>query len=249
MPASKPKVSIVIPAYKESKTIEDTILRVRRYVQKWSATHGEAEVIIAVGKSPDDTLEKASRLTQNLHGFRTIDAGLPHDKGHVVKVGMLAATGDYRLYMDADLATPLHHLNKAVKLLGKYDVVNGQRMIYSIHTGVRKFISISCNRLVRLILLPGFPDTQCGFKGFRKSVAERVFRQQTINSWGFDMEILALARKEHATISHLPITDWQDKEGGTLNENPYKAVKAAAMTFFDLLKIRMQLLFGYYNHR
>lgn len=249
MPARNPKISIVIPAYKESRTIEDTILRVRQFVQKWSAAHGEAEVIIAVGKSPDDTLEKAARLTRQLDGFRTIDAGLPHDKGHVVKVGMLAATGDYRLYMDADLATPLYHLNKAIRLLGKYDVVNGQRMIDTIHTGVRKFISVFGNRLVRLILLPGFADTQCGFKGFRKPVAEKIFRQQTINSWGFDMEILALARKEQARISHLPITDWQDKEGGTLNENPYKAVKAAAMTFFDLLRIRMQLLFGYYNQR
>lgn len=249
MPAHKPKVSIVIPAYKESRTIEDTILRVRKYIKRWSAKHGEAEVIIAVGTSPDDTLEKARRLTANLEGFRTIDAGLPHDKGHVVKVGMLKATGEYRLYMDADLATPLHHLNKAVRLLSKYDVVNGQRMIYTIHTGVRKFISITGNRLVRYILLPGFPDTQCGFKGFREHLAEKVFRQQTIVSWGFDMEILALARKEHARISHLLIADWQEKEGGTLNENPYKAMKAAAMTFFDLLKIRMHLLFGYYNQR
>lgn len=249
MPAHKPKISIVIPAYKESRTIEDTILRVRKYIKRWSASHGDAEVIISVGKSPDDTLEKASRMTANLKGFRTIDAGLPHDKGHVVKVGMLTAKGEYRLYMDADLATPLHHLGKAIKLLAKYDVVNGQRMIYTIHTGVRRFISITCNRLVRYILLPGFPDTQCGFKGFRAAVAEKVFRQQTIDSWGFDMEILALARKADAKISHLLIADWQEKEGGTLNENPVKAMQAAAMTFFDLLKIRMHFLLGYYKHR
>ncbi len=151
--------------------------------------------------------------------------------------------------MDADLATPLHHLREVVNLLRINDVVNGQRDITTIHTGHRKLISLLGNFLVQTILLPGYKDTQCGFKGFRKSAVQELFSRQRITSWGFDMEILALAKQMKYSTAHLPIPDWRDVEGGTLNEGPKKTFMAAFNTFYDLLRIRYYLIRGTYDRR
>jgi dolichyl-phosphate beta-glucosyltransferase len=176
-----------------------------------------------------------------------IDDIMPHTKGNNVQTAMLVARGTYAIYMDADLATPLHHLDAMIELLETNDIVNGQRGISKIHTGHRQFISRFGNLLVRAILLPGFKDTQCGFKGFRMEAAKQLFARQRIASWGFDMEILALAKNMNYRIAHLPIPDWHDVAGGTLNAGPAKAFKAAFHTFLDLLRIRFNLMRGVYQ--
>lgn len=245
---SKPNLSIIIPAYKEAEMIKKTINNLKKFLKSRSH-YGETEVIISVGTSSDDTLKIARQETKNDANFTVIDAGDPHDKGHNVKVGMQHADGHKKVYMDADLATPLHHLDRTVELLDEYDVVNGQRDLNNIHGEQwhRKLMSKAGNRLIRTILLPGFKDTQCGFKGFRSSVADDLFDKQTILRWGFDMELLALARDDGATIKHLPINDWKDMEGGVINESKLKAAKASFYTLADLVKIRFLLATGYYN--
>lgn len=249
MPRPKPNLSIVIPAFKEEETISETIDELRTFLKSRHQAYGDSEVIIAVGNSPDDTLKVALEATKNDDNFKIIDAGSPSDKGHNVRVGMSHAQGDKRVYMDADLATPLHNLDAAVMHLDQYDVVNGQRDLSSIHNeqGHRKFISKLGNMLVQRVLLPGFKDTQCGFKGFRESMAEKLFPQQKINRWGFDIEILALAQYNNARIKQLPVKDWKDVAGGVINESRVKAFKAAFMTLGDLVKIRYGFYRGQYT--
>lgn len=246
---ARPQLSIIIPAYNEAEVIEDTIHKLKKFLASRRVKYGKTEVIIAVGKSPDDTLKIAREVTSSDDSFHIINAGLPSDKGHNVKVGMQHATGYKKVYMDADLATPLHHLDKTVELLDHYDVVNGQRNLQNIHSEQwhRKLMSRVGNRLVRTVLLPGFKDTQCGFKGFKSAIADKLFEKQVILRWGFDMELLALARNDGARIGHLPIHDWKDMAGGVINESKMKAAKASIYTLVDLFKIRLMFLFGRYN--
>lgn len=239
-----PELSIVIPAYKEESTIGPTLEKLSAHLK--SRNYPTVEVLVSVGKSPDKTFEKAMEKSFLFENFSIINEVTPHQKGDVVHAGMMKARGEMCVYMDADLATPLHHLDKTLELLKEHDVVNGQRNISTIHKGHRKFISLFGNFLVRKILLPGYKDTQCGFKGFRRSAAKELFGKQKVSAWGFDMEILALARNMNYHIAQLPIPDWKDIEGGSLNAGPTKAFKAAIYTFYDLLRIRFYLATGHY---
>ena len=153
---------------------------------------------------------------------------------------MLQAHGKYRLFMDADLATPLHHLETLSRHMAKnLDVIIGIRNLTTSHRGLRKFISSFGNFLVRLLLRLKIRDTQCGFKAFRGEVAEDLFRNQRIMGWGFDMEVLAIAVKRGYAIQTILIDDWRDVAGGTFKN---VAVTGAFSTFRDLLKIKWNLL-------
>ena len=248
---TRPKLSIVIPAYKEADMIRETVDKLRAFLLSRGQRYGKTEVIIAVGSSPDDTLSVARDATKHDDSFRVVDAGNPSDKGHNVRFGMALAEGEKQVYMDADLATPLHHLDATVDYLDKFDVVNGERDLNAIHAeqGHRQFISQLGNKLVQSVLLPGFKDTQCGFKGFRSNIADNLFPKQIINRWGFDMEILALARHQNASIKQLPIGDWHDVDGGEINESKLKAFKAAFYTLADLVKIRYGFMTGRYANQ
>jgi dolichyl-phosphate beta-glucosyltransferase len=152
---------------------------------------------------------------------------------------MQAARGRYRLFMDADLATPLHHLEAVAKLMREdVDVIIGVRDLQQSHRGLRKVISNFGNHLVRRLLRLGIRDTQCGFKAFRGPVADDLFARQTIVGWGFDIEVLALASRRGYRIGTVPIDDWQDVAGGTFTN---VAVTGALSTFRDLLRVRRSL--------
>lgn len=246
-PAAKKDVtlSIIIPAYQEEDTIGGTLEALARHIKE--NDYPPTEVIVAIGKSTDDTFNVVLQKSNLFDDLVVINDILPHTKGTNVQTAVLAARGRLCIYMDADLATPLHHIDETLRLLQHHDIVNGQRGIGHIHKGHRKFISLAGNMLVRAILLPGFKDTQCGFKGFRSEEAKQLFARQKIDSWGFDMEILAIARRMNYRIAHLSIPDWQDMEGGSLNAGPTKAFKAAFKTLIDLFKIRVNLMRGVYK--
>jgi dolichyl-phosphate beta-glucosyltransferase len=126
------------------------------------------------------------------------------------------------------------------------EVAIGVRQLSSTHKGLRRLISESGNLLVRLTLLPGISDSQCGFKVFSAAAAEEVFRRQTIMGWGFDMEILAIAQLLHYRIEKFPIPDWVDMPNGTIH-NEIKS--AAAQTLKDLALIIWRKWTGKYKRR
>ncbi len=237
-------LSIVIPAYNEAKRIGQSLETLAEYL-KQSSRFGNVEVIVVAARGRDKTLDVAKAKKQLFETFVPIDAGAHIGKGRDVKMAMLKARGKYRIFMDADLATPLKHLEDVQKnILQHKDVIIGTRDLTSSHKGLRKFISSFGNILIRILLGLKINDTQCGFKCFRDDVATDLFGAQTITGWGFDMEVLAIAKYRKYSIVTLPIEDWQDVAGGTFKN---VAVSGALSTFKDLLKIKLNLLSGKYK--
>ena len=233
-------LTIVVPAYNEARRIVVSLETLSDYLHAHDL--GTVEVLVVVARGYDDTATLARAQAGAFDMFRVIDAGEPKGKGRDVRLGMQQAQGRYRMFMDADLATPLHHLEAVAELMHQgADVIIGVRDLRRSHTGLRRFISSVGNRLVRATLRLRIEDTQCGFKAFRGPVADDLFGHQTILGWGFDIEILALATQRGYRIETIPIDDWHEVAGGTFNN---VAVTGALSTFRDLLKVRRSLRKG-----
>jgi dolichyl-phosphate beta-glucosyltransferase len=231
--------SIIIPAYNEARRIGVSLSTLSDHLRAHADDLGAVEVLVVVARGDDRTAELARAQADAFDAFDVLDAGEPAGKGRDVRLGMRAARGRYRLFMDADLATPLHHLETVAKLMREdADVIIGVRDLQQSHRGLRKVISNFGNHLVRRLLGLDIHDTQCGFKAFRGPVADDVFGRQTILGWGFDIEILALATQRGYRISTVAIDDWQDVAGGTFTN---VAVTGALSTFRDLLRVRRSL--------
>ena len=242
------ELSIIIPAYNEAERIGSTLDELSSYLKKEKIN---AEVIVADASSPDGTAKVAERYKAKFKHLRIYDAGPKPPgkfiKGLQVKKGMLEATGDIVLFMDADLATPLKYIKDALtQVKSGHEVAICVRNLQKSHKGLRKVISGFGNFLVQFMLLPGITDTQCGFKAFSKDAVKTIFPLQTIDSWGFDMEILAIARKKGYSIGIIPVPDWHDvKEGSKISGS--SPIKASLQTFGDLLRIRWRILRGKYK--
>jgi dolichyl-phosphate beta-glucosyltransferase len=156
---------------------------------------------------------------------------------------MLEARGRYRLFMDADLATPLRHLDDVKALMdtgGKVGIA--VRNLSKIHKGfIRKIISTATNIMVQLLLLPGVKDTQCGFKVFEEGAAKAVFGRMTLLLWSFDIEILAIANQLKYQIEYFPADDWHDPKEAGEGLVGDSATKVALKSFFDPFKIRWNI--------
>lgn len=248
------KLSIIIPTYNEAERISSTLKKIH---QHFNGQTDSIEVIVVDADSPDKTAAKAKESNKLFKNFRVLSAGPKPSKraikGKQVKLGMLEAKGQYVIFMDADLATPLKYLTD-VEQLAKSSKPIGicVRDLQKSHKGIRKLVSSSANFLVQLLILPGIKDTQCGFKVFRKDVAQNVFSRQTIVGWGFDMEVLAIARQLGYQIDTINVPDWQDVQHGEadktkLSSSKFSALKAAIQTFPDLFKIKWGLITGRYK--
>lgn len=236
-------LSIIIPAYQEAERIGGTLDALAQHLQE--KDYGRVEVLVVVAQSPDGTVDVAQSKADKFESFRVIDAGPRRGKGRDVRLGMREASGAYKLFMDADLATPLHHMQtvKQHSQAGK-DIIICVRNLHETHTGLRKLISSVGNLLVRIVLGLRIQDTQCGFKAFRREVANDLFNKQRILGWGFDMEILAIAHNRGYSIETIEANDWRDVAGGTLNN---VAVTGALSTFKELLTIKWNLITGKYK--
>ncbi|MEI8072873.1 MAG: glycosyltransferase [Candidatus Saccharibacteria bacterium] len=241
-------LSIIIPTLNESKRIVKTLEELSKFLKKFPLN---VEIVIVDAHSPDGTAEIAKSFSKNFNNLVVLDAG-PRPKGKFIKGkqvrdGMLKAKGRYVMFMDADLATPLKYLEDVRSIMKENSSVGiCVRNLQSSHKGIRKIVSGLGNFLVQLLILPGISDTQCGFKVFERSAAENIFTRQTIVSWGFDMEILAIARKLGYQIDQIKVPDWQDVEEGS-KIGGTSAVRAALQTFPDLMNIKWGLMTGRYK--
>ncbi|MBA3678959.1 glycosyltransferase [Candidatus Saccharibacteria bacterium] len=241
-------LSIIIPTLNEAKRIGNTLDDLAAYLKTYPL---QTEVVIVDAHSPDKTVEIALAHAKDFKSLRIVDAG-PRPKGKFikgkqVKMGMLNAHGRYVMFMDADLATPLKYLENVRHIVEKKQSVGiCVRDLQSSHKGIRKAVSGFGNFLVQLLILPGISDTQCGFKVFEASAAHKIFTRQTIIGWGFDMEILAIARKLGYQIDQISVPDWHDVEVGS-KIGGTAAIKAALQTFPDLVKIKWGLMTGRYK--
>jgi len=236
--------SIVIPAYNEGERLAPTLTKVLAYVraQGWNA-----EVIVVNDGSRDNTAEVVRRFAQTNPALRLVENPGNRGKGYSVRHGMLQAQGEVILFSDADLSSPIEEMPKLlVALAGGADIAIGSRWLnaelqterQSLH---RQVFGRVFNLLQRLILGLRFKDTQCGFKAFTRTAAHTITPVQRIQRWGFDPEILFLARKFGFRVEEVPVR-WG--HSGDTRINPL--IDGARM-FQELLRIRCNDLTGKYD--
>jgi dolichyl-phosphate beta-glucosyltransferase len=249
MPESKIDLSIIIPAYMEAANIAGSLQQLADFLK--DRDYGTVEVLVVTADSPDGTAKIAESQSRLFKNFKVVHAGPRVGKGRDVRLGMFEAGGHYKLFMDADLATPLIHLDDAKRLVidTNADLGVAVRNLWKIHKSpIRKLISGMNTIVAPIMVAPGTSDTQCGFKIFRADVAEAVFSRQTMLSWSFDAELLHIAHRLGYKIVSIPAPDWNDPKiagSGLVGDS---ALKAAVKGFTDLFIIRWNGLTGVYKH-
>lgn len=243
----QPNLSIIIPAYKEADRIVASLHTLEQFIK--SRHYGLIEVLVMT-QTEDDTGAAAQHEAKHFHEVRIISLGKRAGKGGAVRAGMLEAKGRYRLFMDADLATPLVHLDDVYAGMQRGDkVIIAVRDLLKIHSDLKRaFMSKFGNLVAQAVLLPGIKDTQCGFKAFEAHAAEEIFSRQTMTSWSFDMEVLKIARLRKYKIATFDASDWKDPKtdaAGLVGDSP---LKAAIQTFVDIFRIRLNVWTGKYRH-
>lgn len=206
MPNISPFLSIIIPAHNEERRLATTLESILEFLQ---AQPYSSEIIIVENASVDRTLEIARDYAHN-HPLITVLHDDRPGKGLAVQTGMLAAKGEYRFICDADLSMPVEEITRFLPpALQGVDIGIASReapgAIRYNEPLMRHFVGRVFNTMVRLIVLPGLQDTQCGFKCFTGKAAEILFPLQTISGWTFDVEILAIAHKMGYKIAEVPI--------------------------------------------
>ena len=184
-------LSIVIPVYNEEKRIGKTLFELKNFCD-------EKELNVEVIVVDDGSTDMTSWILDRFKSFIKVITAWPNKgKGYAVRSGMLAASGKFVLFMDADLATPLSEIEKILKLGGKYDVVIGEReKSGKVKRTIFRSIIGKIFHLISNLLVPmSLRDTQCGFKLFTNSAAKILFGRAKIDRMAFDVEILHLAQK------------------------------------------------------
>ena len=278
-------LSVIIPAYNEEKRLPETLNKVKDYL---SHKFYDYEVLIVNDGSKDKTAEIVLNQIKDWPACGLIDNKENRGKGAVVKQGMLAAKGDWRLLMDADNSTDISELQKLLQFAKAsskheyrstkqiqnskhenskqfnslefknsdlfrisgfefrvYDIIIGSRYLNKDSIKIkqplmRRIVSRLGNLLVRFILGIRASDTQCGFKLFSAEAADKIFPLQTIDRWGFDMEILAIAIRKGYKIKEVAI-DWYDAEGSQVKKS------AAWKTLKELFEIKWNSIIGKYR--
>jgi glycosyltransferase involved in cell wall biosynthesis len=242
-PSSSPKVSIVVPAFNEASRIGDSIQKIEDFLGKLPFG---SEVVVVDDGSSDATSDIVRRL--KFPGLRLITNDVNHGKGFAVQMGVLAATGEYVLFSDADLSAPIEEFDKLLQAAEsqRADVVIGSRAVdrsfIQIHqTRVRELGGILFNRMVRLLLGLNIYDTQCGFKLFRREKIRPVFEKLRITGFGFDPELLFLASRAGLKILEIPVR-WSHAEGSKI-----RFLRDGIRMFTDLVRIRWNAIRGRYS--
>jgi dolichyl-phosphate beta-glucosyltransferase len=205
----------------------------------------EAEILVVDDGSVDRTPEIVEECSEKYPSVCLVRA--PHGgKGHAVKTGMLQAKGEYAFLCDADLAMPITELPKFLPpRQNGYHVAIGSREIKGAvrydEPGYRHLMGRIFNGLVKMLAVPGFEDTQCGFKCFHRSVIQDLFSRQTINGFGFDVEVLYIAQKRGYNIIEIPI-HWYYQ-----TESKVDPVKDTLRMFQDIIKVRQNNRQGCYE--
>ncbi|HEU5452165.1 MAG TPA: dolichyl-phosphate beta-glucosyltransferase [Terriglobales bacterium] len=237
--------SLIIPAYNESARISATLEKVLDYVrqQAWSA-----EVLVVNDGSTDNTAELVRHFAAAHPAVRLIENPENRGKGYSVRHGVLHATGDIVLFSDADLSSPIEEAPKLLRAIAAgADVAIGSRWLETkLQTErqpiLRQIAGRMYNLLLRVILRLKYEDTQCGFKAFTREAAQAVFPLQRIERWGFDPEILFLARKKGLKTAEVPVA-WAHDDRSKINP-----VVDGIRMFGEMLKVRWLSLTGAYRH-
>jgi dolichyl-phosphate beta-glucosyltransferase len=230
-------LSVIVPAYNEAQRLPSTLQALRVYLDGAGEEYEDYEVIVVDDGSADATAELAESLTAGWPQLRVIRLPENRGKGASVQAGMLAASGDLRLFTDADLSTPITELAKLrARISGTTTVAIGSRAVadsrVEVHQpGSRELMGRTYNRLLQLLVLRGLHDTQCGFKLFTGEVAIACFTSLRTPRFGFDAEVLLRARRLGWQIAEVGVI-WRHAENSRVSP-----LRDSLGTLLDLLRL------------
>jgi glycosyltransferase involved in cell wall biosynthesis len=245
MSPSSPDLSIIIPSYNEELRLPATLDRIAAYLQAYGGT---AEVLVVDDGSKDRTAAVAESYCGKIPSLRVVSNGVNRGKGYSVRHGMQESRGKVALFTDADLSAPIEEAGKLIDALETNDVAIGSRAmdrsLISVHESfLREFAGIIFNKIVRIILWLPFVDTQCGFKAFRRESCGILFEQQRIERFGFDPELLYLARHHGLRTVEIPVR-W-----GHSPATKVSMLRDSIRMFLDVFTIRWNALTGCYPRK
>lgn len=245
MSPGAPELSIIIPAYNEELRLPATLSSIAAYAR---SSKRRIEVIVVDDGSRDKTVAVAEQFRNEIPSLRVVSNGENRGKGYSVRHGMQEARGEIVLFTDADLSAPIEEVEKLLPAMKTNDVAIGSRAMdrsqITVHESpFREFAGIIFNKIVRLILWLPFVDTQCGFKAFRREPCKIIFEQQTIERFGFDPELLYLAR-HHGLRSVEISVRW-----GHSPATKVSMMRDSMMMFVDVFVIRWNSITGKYPRR
>ena len=239
-----PDLSIIIPAYNEERRLPRTL----DSIFAWTQTRPyPTEIIVVDDGSSDRTSEIVTSGEKKYSGLRLVSNGKNRGKGFSVRHGIIEARGEIALFTDADLSTPIEEADKLLAAIrdNGFDGAIGSRALdrslIVVHQSIiREQAGIFFNRMVRWIMGIEFSDTQCGFKAFRRERARIIFEQQRVERFGFDPEILFLAKRNGLRVAEVPVR-WSHDAATKVN-----VAGDGIQMFLDLLWIRWNALLGLY---
>ena len=242
----KKDLAIIIPAYNEEKRIGKTVRSIDAHLTRKKLDY---EIIIVSDGSTDGTVHLIEGMSREMKNIRLIHNDVNHGKGWVVRQGMLGTQAKIRLFMDADNATSIEHFDRMVPFFEQgYQVVIGSRDSKDAAGAqqavpqhfIKRFLGNMSNILIQIIAVWGVWDTQCGFKALTDNAAIDIFSRAKIDRWGFDIELLMLARRLGYPIAKIPVL-WVNDFDSKVKLSAY------GKTLAELIQIRWWLLKGGYR--
>ena len=233
-------ISIIVPAYNEKNRLMEFTKSLIEYSRK---NFEDYEIIFVDDGSKYNTLDIMKNLktaSKSSKNIRIISYKQNQGKGHAVKIGVLEAKGDKILFIDADGSIAPEEIPKMIEKLDKYDVVIGDR--YSKESNIEqphhRVLTGTVFSVIANIIFPiNTVDTLCGFKGFRREAARKIFSRLISNRWVFDVEVIYRAQKMKYKIYKMPFT-WKHKEGSKIK------IYAPFFMVLDLLKLKFKILYA-----
>jgi glycosyltransferase involved in cell wall biosynthesis len=245
MSDTAPELSIIIPAYNEEKRLSRALERIRGYLGAQNALD-QTEIIVVDDGSTDTTVQVAEEWSGKIPRLKVLKNGRNRGKGYSVRHGMLEARGRVAVFTDADLSSPIEELPKLLAAISAgSDIAIGSRAVdrslIEVHQSpYRELAGIIFNEFVRLFTGLTFQDTQCGFKAFLREPSRVIFEQQRIERFGFDPEILFLAKRHGLRADEVPVR-WAHDPATKVH-----VLRDSLLMFGDLVYIRWDWLLGRY---
>ena len=238
-------LTIIVPSYNEELRLPPSLNLIADYIAKSGRS---TEVLVVDDGSKDRTAAVAAELRSRIPLLRVVPNGENRGKGYSVRHGMQEARGEIVLFTDADLSAPIEEADKLLAALQDHDIALGSRaldrsMIAVHESPFREFAGIVFNRIVRIVLWLPFVDTQCGFKAFRRARCKIIFDQQRIERFGFDPELLYLARHHGLKAVEIPVR-WAHSPATKIN-----MMRDSIQMFLDVFTIRWNALLGRYRRQ